>query len=131
MGAMSQAATISKVSSGLVNSPERGTPKLGAQPVKSHLGWFKTIPPERIGLNGEYDYYGLSKRVYQHLNDLVGTSIMQRLKVRQRGRVILLSGYVPTAKLLEQLKQATLSVEGADAVETCVMSIEASWAASA
>ncbi|MEO1404581.1 MAG: hypothetical protein AAFV72_25490 [Cyanobacteria bacterium J06635_1] len=131
MGAMSQVAMVSTLPSEVMIQTGGAPSEPNPQSVKAQIRWFKTLPPERIGPDGEYDYYGLSKRVYQHLHDLVGASIMQGLKVRQRGRVILLSGYIPTVKLLEQLKQAALGVEGADAVETCVVPLEANWAVSA
>jgi hypothetical protein len=80
--------------------------------------WFEKIPPERIGLQGEYDYYGLAKRVRHRLHDVVELSILRQIKVRQRGRVIVLVGCVASAEVLETMLRTVLSVEGADAVET-------------
>ena len=131
MGAMSHLAVVSALSSELITPVPKKTETSKVQTEKIQMRWFKTLPPERIGPNGEYDYYGLSKRVFQHLQDLVGAAMLQRLKVRQRGRVVLLSGYVPTTKLLELLEPAALSIEGAESVESCVTAIEASWVASA
>jgi hypothetical protein len=79
--------------------------------------WFKSIPPERIGLNGEYDYYGLAKRVRCHLRQRMG-AIVTALKIHQRGRVIVFSGYLPPAVDLNQVVKLTLMVHGVDAVET-------------
>lgn len=84
--------------------------------------WFSTIPPERRGLHGEFDYYGLSKRVYRCLNTNVDVAL-GRLKVRQRGRVVVLSGQVGSPKLLNQVVELALSVEGVDEVETKGVSI--------
>ena len=131
MGAMSHLAVVSALSSELATPIPEKIETSNAQTKKIQMRWFKTLPPERIGPNGEYDYYGLSKRVSQHLQDLVGAPMIQRLKIRQRGRVVLLSCYVPTTKLLEQLERAALSVEGAESVESYVMAIEATWVASA
>lgn len=88
---------------------------------KGRQRWFQTPPPERIGLNGEYDYCGLAKRVRQQLR---GQLDLQCLKVRQRGRVVLLSGPVPSPEVLHCLVKLALSVEGADAVETYGVVIE-------
>lgn len=79
--------------------------------------WFATIPPERRGLHGEFDYYGLSKRVYRCLNSNVDVAL-RRLKVRQRGRVVVLSGQVGSPNLLHQVIDLALSVDGVDDVET-------------
>lgn len=84
--------------------------------------WFSTIPPERRGLHGEFDYYGLSKRVYRCLNTNVDVAL-GRLKVRQRGRVVILSGQVGSPSLLNQVVALARSVEGVDDVETKGLSI--------
>ncbi|NEP15310.1 MAG: hypothetical protein F6J97_00145 [Leptolyngbya sp. SIO4C1] len=97
----------------------------------SPVRWFKTLPPERIGLQGEYDYNGLAKRVYQQLHEALGAAAARRLKVRQRGRVILLSGYVASPERLAQIEQIALQLEGADAIETYAVMIDSWTAASA
>ena len=79
--------------------------------------WFSSIPPERIGLHGEFDYNGLSKRVSHCLSNHVDTSA-ERLKVRQRGRVVVLSGQLGSSYKLSKLVNLALSVDGVDAVET-------------
>ncbi|EKV01848.1 putative phospholipid-binding protein, BON family [Leptolyngbya sp. PCC 7375] len=79
--------------------------------------WFSSIPPERIGLHGEFDYYGLSKRVSHCLSNYVDSSA-ERLKVRQRGRVVVLSGQLGSPYKLSKIVDLALSVDGVDAVET-------------
>ena len=79
--------------------------------------WFKGIPPERVGLNGEYDYYGLAKRVQCYLCEVLDRRLMQALKVGQRGRVIVLSGALPSGEMLQELTQLVASVPGVDMVE--------------
>lgn len=82
-----------------------------------HYHWLSTIPPERRGLHGEFDYYGLSKRVYRCLNSSNVDVTPGRLKVRQRGRVVVLSGHLRSPTLLHRIIDLALSVEGVDAVE--------------
>ena len=82
----------------------------------SYGKWFSAIPPERRGLEGEYDYFGLSKRVTHRLRSQVDG--LRQLKVRQRGRVVLLSGKVCSAALLRDVVKLVLSIDGVDAVET-------------
>lgn len=83
----------------------------------NHCRWFASIPPERTGLHGEYDYYGLSKRVSQCLSRNVGGEL-RRLKVRQRGRVVVLSGRLGSPYQLREIVNWALSVDGVDEVET-------------
>ena len=90
-------------------------PALNSQ--ADHYHWLSTIPPERRGLHGEFDYYGLSKRVYRCVNSNVDVT-PGRLKVRQRGRVVVLSGHLRSPHLLHKVIDLALSVEGVDAVET-------------
>ncbi len=84
---------------------------------QSRRPWFSTIPPERVGLHGEFDYYGLSKRVSRCLSTNVNGEL-QRLKVRQRGRVVVLSGQLGSTYQLREVIDLTLSVDGVDEVET-------------
>ena len=93
----------------------RGAYQLANADQLSH--WFLNIPPERIGLNGEFDYHGLSKRVSQRLMTNADSSF-GRLKVRQRGRVVVLSGYLGSPYQLGEVVKLALSVDGVDEVET-------------
>ncbi|ESA33093.1 phospholipid-binding protein [Leptolyngbya sp. Heron Island J] len=79
--------------------------------------WFVSIPPERIGLHGEFDYHGLSKRVSHCLNAQADDAL-GRLKVRQRGRVVVLSGQLGCAHQLSKVVNLALSIDGVDEVET-------------
>ena len=79
--------------------------------------WLLNIPPERIGLNGEFDYYGLSKRVSHHLSAKADGSL-GHLKVRQRGRVVVLSGQLGSPYQLREVVSLAMSVDGVDEVET-------------
>lgn len=77
---------------------------------------FPASPPERIGVQGEYDYNGLANRVAKCFSQLIQEDISQ-LKVRQRGCVVILTGAVPTRALLNQLVDLATSVEGTALVE--------------
>jgi len=84
---------------------------------------FKTIPPERVGIDGEYDYDGLANRVIQALEQQFSYEDLQHLKVRQRGTVVMLSGQISSQQLLHQIRCASLNVSGATDVETQGVSI--------
>ncbi|MEL6160600.1 MAG: hypothetical protein AAFQ40_09080 [Cyanobacteria bacterium J06623_5] len=77
---------------------------------------FGASPPERIGVCGEYDYNGLAKRVSACFAQSIGEDI-SRLKVRQRGCVVILTGAVSSRELLNRLVTLAIKVEGAVLVE--------------
>jgi osmotically-inducible protein OsmY len=78
---------------------------------------FRSIPPERVGLSGEYDHSGLAKRVMLAFQAQLDVAETARIQVIQRGRVVILFGMVTGQPLLEQLVTIALSVSGTDAVE--------------
>ncbi|MBD1913083.1 MULTISPECIES: hypothetical protein [unclassified Leptolyngbya] len=94
-----------------------------AQPLSGMPTLFSHIPSERIGPNGEYDYYGLSKRVCIALNESFSSDEIRNLKVRQRGAMIVLLGNVQNRRLLSRIVQVAASVEGAVGVELNGVSI--------
>lgn len=79
---------------------------------------FRTIPPERVGLQGEYDHSGLAKRVLQAYRAQFAPAELEGLRVTQRGKVVVLMGSLVNESLLEQLVAIALQIEGATAVET-------------
>lgn len=84
--------------------------------------WFRTIPPERIGPDGCYDYYGLQKRVQAAFKRRFSPQDLSGLGVSQRGRVVVLYGHVPSHDLLNHLVVIAQRVEGATRVESaCVI----------
>ena len=91
--------------------------------------WFQSTPPERVGLNGEYDYFGLKKRVEAVFACQFAASELAHLSVTQRGRVVILQGIVPDAAVLCRLVDAASRVEGAIRVDaawvTCATEVHA------
>ncbi|WP_421655264.1 hypothetical protein [Leptothermofonsia sp. ETS-13] len=85
------------------------------------LNFFKTIPPERVGLvglNGEYDHSGLAKRVVQVLHQKFAPQYLEHLHVTQRGAVIVLRGQVHDRQVLTQMVEVAGTVNGTLNVET-------------
>lgn len=78
---------------------------------------FNRIPPERVGLNGEYDHSGLAKRVAIALRSGFEADWISELEVTQRGCVVILQGHVPNSQQLQALVDVVLTVEGAEFVE--------------
>ncbi|MEP0917038.1 phospholipid-binding protein [Leptolyngbya sp. DQ-M1] len=79
---------------------------------------FATIPPERIGLNGEYDHHGLVKRVWQALRVRFSARDLEKLRVMQRGKVVIFLGSVASLEVLKHFVSIAREIEGAIDVET-------------
>jgi hypothetical protein len=75
------------------------------------------IPPERVGLDGEYDHSGLAKRVDRDLRQALGDTTVDQLEIAQRGKVVIFCGQSLDARLVRQITRLTLEIEGADFVE--------------
>ncbi len=76
----------------------------------------RTIPPERIGINGEYDHDGLSKRVRLLLSEQLPHSV-ETLRISQRGRVVVVIGPWVMEEMAQKIITLCLQVEGATSVE--------------
>lgn len=105
-----------------VSSPglEQGWAGYSLNPLDSATDsayFFKAIPPERVGLNGEYDHSGLAKRVIQMLRQRFLPQDVEQLRVTQRGAVVILSGRVPDHMVLDQMVEAAKNVMGTWNVE--------------
>ncbi len=85
--------------------------------------WFGTIPPERVGLNGEYDHRGLAKRVSLVFRQQCSPVEIEQLRVTQRGAVVVLMGNIPEQRLLIKLVNLAMSVPGTADVEVNGVSV--------
>lgn len=88
------------------------TANIAAQPQA------QTVPPERRGLNGEYDQSGLAKRVALAFDQDEQLDDIETLFVAQTDSTVVLKGKVPNQQLLSRMVQVAKGVPGATAVET-------------
>lgn len=77
----------------------------------------EALPPERVGLQGEYDYYGLAKRVQAQFKERLGRIAAAKVVIKQRGGAIILRGQVDSRDTLEDLVALALATEGTTQVE--------------
>jgi osmotically-inducible protein OsmY len=84
----------------------------------------QTIPPERLGLNGEYDQSGLAKRVALAFDQDSQIDDINTLWVAQTGSTVVLKGKVPNQDILKKMVNVARSVNGTNAVDTTQVSIE-------
>ena len=78
---------------------------------------FHSIPPERVGLQGEYDHHGLAKRVGLKIRQSCAAEQIGHLRISQRGSVVVLMGQIANQRLLIKLVNLALSTTGAADVE--------------
>lgn len=114
-------------SSSKLGQPYRCQINLGtaAMNQSTQASIFTTIPPERVGLRGEYDHHGLAKRVQLTLEQQFTAEQIENLQISQRGAVVLLRGEVKSQRLLNELVTVAMNVDGAVGVEVNGVSIYA------
>jgi hypothetical protein len=78
---------------------------------------FSAIPPERVGLSGEYDHDGLAKRVMVAFGQAIEPEELEGIRIAQRGAVVVLLGNVSSQRCLIKLVTAAMNVSGAADVE--------------
>ncbi|MBE9051362.1 BON domain-containing protein [Nostocales cyanobacterium LEGE 11386] len=78
----------------------------------------QSIPPERLGLNGEYDQSGLAKRVALAFDQDPQLDDINTLWVAQTGSTVVLKGQVPSQEILNKMMSVARSVHGTTGVET-------------
>jgi len=83
----------------------------------SPISLFHSIPPERVGLQGEYDHHGLAKRVGLKVRQNCAADQIGHLRISQRGAVVVLMGKIANQRLLIKLVNLALSTTGAADVE--------------
>ena len=83
----------------------------------------QTIPPERMGLNGEYDQSGLAKRVAQAFDANPDVADIETVYVAQLGSTVVLKGTVPSQEIVNRLVTIAKGVKGATGVETKQVSV--------
>ncbi len=78
----------------------------------------QSIPPERVGLNGEYDQSGLAKRVALAFDQDQQLDDVDTLWVAQTTSTVVLKGKVPSQEILNKMVSVAQSVQGATNVDT-------------
>lgn len=81
------------------------------------------IPPERVGLHGEYDQSGLAKRVALAFDENAEVADIDTVYVAQLGSTVVLKGKAPSQEILNKLVSIARNVHGATAVQTDQVSI--------
>jgi osmotically-inducible protein OsmY len=83
----------------------------------------QAIPPERLGLNGEYDQSGLAKRVALAFDQDTQLDDVNTLWVAQTSSTVVLKGKVPSQDILNKMISKARSVNGTTDVDTSEVTI--------
>lgn len=83
----------------------------------------ETIPPERIGLDGEYDQSGLAKRVALAFDQDPMVADVDHVYVAQLGSTVVLKGQAPSQEILNKLVEIANNVNGASAVDAAQVQV--------
>lgn len=76
------------------------------------------LPPESLGLEGEFDQYGLAKRVASAFDQTADLQAIETATLRQDGSAIILEGVVPTQEILQRMIDVASQVDGTKSVDT-------------
>jgi len=101
-----------------VQSAPYQAPVAQAQAASQPAQSAETIPPERRGLNGEYDQSGLAKRVAQAFDNNPDVADIETVYVAQHGSTVVLKGTVASQEIVSKLVTIAKGVNGATGVET-------------
>lgn len=77
----------------------------------------KSIPPEKVGIDGKFDESGLAKRVALALDE-ADISDQVGLWVAQRGDTVVLKYNEDAKSILDRAESVAKNVDGANSVET-------------
>lgn len=102
-----------------VQAPPASNPSAPAQSYSVPAAPQKPdIPPERLGLDGEYDDSGLAKRVALALDENPSTTDFERLWIAQTGSTVVFKGEIPSQADLDRVVGIARGVYGAKDVKT-------------
>ncbi|WP_052288590.1 hypothetical protein [Leptolyngbya iicbica] len=84
------------------------------------------VPPDCMGVEGEYDPFGLAKRVAKALDEQPQTADINTLTLRQKGNTIVYVGQVSNQQALDAVVATTQQVDGTHAVATDQVNVASS-----
>lgn len=119
MGWLKRLFGLEKPANAQVNPPVASQPTAAQAPASAPAATgTQTIPPERVGLNGEYDQSGLAKRVALAFDEEPDLADEERLWVAQTSTTVVLKGEVSDQATLNKMTSIARGVSGATAVDT-------------
>ncbi|NJR41025.1 MAG: BON domain-containing protein [Leptolyngbyaceae cyanobacterium CSU_1_4] len=105
-----------KPDAGVPTAPAAASPTAASPATDS-------IPPAKVGLNGEFDESGLAKRVALAFDEADGLDDIETLWVAQLSNKVVLRGKVPSQALLDKAVSVASTVNGAESVDTSEVTV--------
>lgn len=98
-----------------------GSKKKDAQAAPAAGG--ESIPPAKVGLNGEFDESGMAKRVALAFDEDAELDDIDTLWVAQLSSKVVLKGKVPNQQILNKMVAVASKVDGASEVDTSQVTV--------
>jgi osmotically-inducible protein OsmY len=83
----------------------------------------ESIPPAKVGLNGEFDESGMAKRVALAFDEDPDLDDVDTLWVAQLSSKVVLKGKVPSQDILNKMVSVASKVDGATEVDTSQVTV--------
>lgn len=123
MGWLKRLFGMEKPENAEVNPEPQPVEQAAVQADDSAPASSESIPPERVGLNGEYDQSGLAKRVALAFDQDGEIEDVDTLWIAQTGGTVVLKGQVPSEDILSKAASVARSVNGASDVDTSQVTV--------
>jgi osmotically-inducible protein OsmY len=102
---------------------KQNTPAAAASAPAAKTSGGSTIPPEKVGLDGEFDESGLAKRVALAFDQDSQLDDVGTLWVAQLGSKVVLKGKVPSQDYLNKATSIAKGVKGATEVDASQVTV--------
>lgn len=99
------------------------TPQATQAPASVGGSTETSIPPERVGLSGEYDDSGMAKRVALAFDQDSSIDDIDTVYIAQTGTTVVLKGKAPSQEILSKMVSVARGVSGAAAVDTSQVTV--------
>lgn len=100
-----------------------GSKKKEAQAAAPAATSGESIPPAKVGLDGEFDESGMAKRVALAFDEDPALDDVDTLWVAQLSSKVVLKGKVPSQAILDKMVQVAGGVDGATEVDTSQVTV--------
>lgn len=101
----------------------QSTPQATQAPASAAGSTETSIPPERVGLSGEYDDSGMAKRVALAFDQDSSIDDIDTVYIAQTGTTVVLKGKAPSQEILSKMVSVARGVSGAAAVDTSQVTV--------
>ncbi|NJO79186.1 MAG: phospholipid-binding protein [Cyanobacteria bacterium RM1_2_2] len=113
---------LSRLFPGSKKKEAASAPTASAAPAAPAAGG-QSIPPAKVGLNGEFDESGMAKRVALAFDEDPELDDIDTLWVAQLSSKVVLKGKVPNQQILNKMVAVASKVDGATEVDTSEVTV--------